>query len=70
MTLAEIFRFEVEYRVRQPSTWAYALVLFGIPFGVMHIINGSTFYLNAPVMVMKSSTIPGMPLVKGTKTTL
>ena len=42
MTLAEVFRFEVEYRLRQPSTWVYALVLFGIPFLMMHAINGST----------------------------
>ena len=35
MTLGEVFRFEVEYRVRQPSTWVYALVLFGIPFLVL-----------------------------------
>lgn len=59
MTLAEVFRFEVEYRVRQPSTWVYALVLFGIPFLMMHAINGSGQYLNAPVMVMQASTILG-----------
>jgi ABC-2 type transport system permease protein len=59
MTLGEIFRFEVEYRVRQPSTWAYALVLFGLPFLLMHAINGSSNYLNAPVAVMQISTILG-----------
>ena len=59
MTLGEVFRFEVEYRVRQPSTWVYALVLFGIPFLMMHAINGSSRYLNAPVMVMQVSTILG-----------
>jgi len=59
MTLGEVFRFEVEYRLRQPSTWVYALVLFGIPFLMMHAINGSRLYLNAPVMVANGSAILG-----------
>ena len=59
MRFAEIFRFEVEYRVRQPSTWVYALVLLGFPFLLMHAINGSSNYLNAPVAVMQISTILG-----------
>jgi len=58
-TLGEVFRFEVEYRLRQPSTWVYALVLFGMPFLLMHAINGSSQYLNAPVSVMQQSTILG-----------
>lgn len=53
MTTWEIFRFEVEYRVRQPSTWVYALVLFGIPFLLMHAINGSSKFLNAPTALMQ-----------------
>jgi ABC-type transport system involved in multi-copper enzyme maturation permease subunit len=57
--LREVFRFEVGYRLRQPSTWIYALVLFGMPFLLMHAINGSSQYLNAPVMVMQASTILG-----------
>jgi ABC-2 type transport system permease protein len=59
MIFGEVFRFEVQYRVRQPSTWVYALVLFGIPFLLMHAINGSSRYLNAPVMVMQASAILG-----------
>lgn len=59
MTLGEVFRFEVEYRLRQPSTWVYALVLFGIPFLMMHAINGSGQYLNAPVMVANASAMLG-----------
>ena len=58
-TLGEVFRFEVEYRLRQPSTWIYALVLFGMPFLLMHAINGSSQYLNAPVAVMQTSAILG-----------
>jgi ABC-type transport system involved in multi-copper enzyme maturation permease subunit len=59
MTFGEVFRFEAEYRLRQPSTWVYALVLLGIPFLMMHAINGSSQFLNAPVMVMQASTILG-----------
>ena len=58
-TLGEVFRFEVEYRLRQPSTWVYALVLFGMPFLLLHAINGSSNYLNAPVAVMQMSAILG-----------
>jgi hypothetical protein len=57
--LGEVFRFEVEYRLRQPSTWIYALVLFGMPFLLMHAINGSSRYLNAPVLVMQASALLG-----------
>ena len=59
LMFGEVFRFEVEYRLRQPSTWVYGLVLFGIPFLLMHGINGSSQYLNAPVKVMQASAILG-----------
>ncbi len=57
--LGEVFRFEVEYRLRQPSTWIYALVLFGLPFLLMHAINGSSQYLNAPTQVMLQAAVLG-----------
>jgi len=57
--LGEVFRFEVGYRLRQPSTWVYALVLFGFPFLLMHAINGSGQHLNAPVMVANASAMLG-----------
>ena len=59
MTLGEVFRFEVEYRVRQPTTWVYALVLFGIPFLLLHAIDGSSNDLNAPIAVMQMTTLLG-----------
>jgi ABC-2 type transport system permease protein len=59
MTLGEVFRFEVGYRLRQPSTWVYALVLLGVPFLMMHALGGSSLHLNAPVSVMRSSLILG-----------
>jgi ABC-type transport system involved in multi-copper enzyme maturation permease subunit len=58
-TLGEVFRFEVGYRVRQPSTWIYAAVLFGAPFLLMHAINGSSQYVNAPQMLLTVSGILG-----------
>ena len=57
--VGEVFRFEVGYRLRQPSTWVYALVLVGIPFLMMHAINGSSQYLNAPLMVANVSAVLG-----------
>src|SRR5688572_15611277 len=59
MTFGEVFRFEVEYRLRQPSTWVYALVLFGFPFLLLHAINGSSQYLNTPIAVMQMSAVLG-----------
>ena len=68
--LGEVFRFDVEYRLRQPSTWVYALVLFGIPFLMMHAINGSSQYLNAPKKPMPQPTpyvgSPRYPVPAGT----
>jgi hypothetical protein len=57
--LGEVFRFEVGYRLRQPSTWVYAAVLLGVPFLAMHAINGSRQHLNAPEMVMNASIVLG-----------
>src|SRR4051812_50053041 len=57
--VGEVFRFEVGYRLRQPSTWVYALVLFGIPFLMMHAINGSSQYLNSPKMIANVSAVLG-----------
>jgi hypothetical protein len=32
----EVFRFEVAYRLRQPSTWVYAALLTALPVLMMH----------------------------------
>lgn len=58
-TLIEVFRFEIDYRLRQPSSLVYAAILLGIPFLMMHAINGSSQLLNAPEMVMTASMILG-----------
>jgi ABC-type transport system involved in multi-copper enzyme maturation permease subunit len=55
--LGEVFRFELWYRLRQPSVLAWAAVLFGMPFLMMHAINGSSLPLNAPEMVANACTI-------------
>ncbi|HEU4699541.1 MAG TPA: hypothetical protein VFS40_10200 [Gemmatimonadales bacterium] len=57
--LGEVFRFEVEYRLRRPSTWVYALLLLGMPFLMMHALGGSRYHLNAPAMVTKASLVLG-----------
>ena len=59
MKVAEVFRFELEYRIRQPSTWVYALVLFGLPFLLLHAIDGSSQFLNAPIAVMEMASLLG-----------
>ena len=51
-TLGEVFRFEIEYLLRQPSTWIYAAVLFGVPFLMMHALDGSSQDANAPQLLM------------------
>ncbi|HLM66520.1 MAG TPA: hypothetical protein VK358_03290, partial [Longimicrobium sp.] len=59
MKLGEVFRFEVEYRLARVSTWIYALVLAGVPFLMMHVVEGGTELLNAPRMVAEFSTVIG-----------
>src|SRR5688572_10765185 len=58
-TIGAVFRFEIGYRLRQLSTWVYAAVLFGVPFLMMHAVNGSSQYLNAPQMLMTAVGILG-----------
>lgn len=57
--IGEVFRFEIAYRLRQPSTWIYAAILLGVPFLMMHAIDGSSQFLNAPQSVMFASGILG-----------
>jgi ABC-type transport system involved in multi-copper enzyme maturation permease subunit len=60
MKFREIFRFEVEYRLRSASTWLYALLLAAVPFLMMHAINGSQGYMNRPQIVAMGSVTVGM----------
>ncbi len=60
MRFAEVFRFEVGYRLRQPSTWLYAALLLGMPFLLLSALDGASSKLNAPHMVAIGTTIVGM----------
>jgi ABC-2 type transport system permease protein len=58
--LSEVFRFEVEYRLRRASTWIYAALLFALPMVMLGIVNGSSSKLNSPEMVATVTSILGM----------
>ncbi|HEV2147654.1 MAG TPA: M1 family aminopeptidase [Longimicrobiaceae bacterium] len=60
MMLGEVFRFEVGYRRRQASTWVFGGILAGLPFLMMHAINGADRYMNAPEMVAFASIVVGL----------
>ncbi len=60
MKLAEVFRFEIEYRLRRASTWIYAGLLLGLSFLMLHIVDGSDSRVNSPEMVSIISSIVGL----------
>jgi ABC-2 type transport system permease protein len=60
MKLAEVFRFEVEYRLTRPSTWLYAALLLVLPAALLSTVNGSSSLVNSPEMVANLSSLLGM----------
>jgi hypothetical protein len=60
MKLGEVFRFEVEYRLRHASTWVYGGILVALPFLFMHAINGAGGYMNAPWGIAFGSVVSGL----------
>jgi ABC-2 type transport system permease protein len=62
MRPVEIFRFEVEYRLRRGSTWGFGLILVAVPFLMTHAINsiGVGSHLNAPHSVAVTSVLAAM----------
>jgi hypothetical protein len=58
--LGEVFRFEVEYRLRRLSTWVYAGLLLLVPFLLLHAVNGGAGWMNNPSGVATASFIGGM----------
>jgi ABC-type transport system involved in multi-copper enzyme maturation permease subunit len=58
--MGEVFRFEIEYRLRSLSTWIYGALLLLLPFLMLHIINGSSSWMNSPERVVITSGIVGM----------
>jgi ABC-type transport system involved in multi-copper enzyme maturation permease subunit len=57
MRLGEVFRFEIEYRLRRGSTWLYAGLLLGLSFLMLHMVNGGSSRMNSPEMVATISSI-------------
>jgi ABC-2 type transport system permease protein len=56
----EVFRFELEYRLRRVSTWIYAGLLLLVPFLLLHAINGADSRLNSPHSVFTATFISGL----------
>ena len=59
MRMGEVFRFEIGYRLRSLSTWIYAALLLGVPFLMLHMINGSSSWMNSPERVTIISGMAG-----------
>lgn len=57
--MGEVFRFEIEYRLRSLSTWIYGALLLLLPFLMLHMINGSSSHMNSPEMVANISSVIG-----------
>ncbi|HEX8674707.1 MAG TPA: hypothetical protein VF710_22590, partial [Longimicrobium sp.] len=60
MRMGEVFRFEIEYRLRSLSTWIYAALLLGVPFLMLHSITGRSSWMTSPERVVITSGIVGM----------
>ena len=62
MRLREVFRFEVEYRFRSPSTWIYGGILFLLAIWMFLATadGGPSEHINAPVRLAGVSVIVGM----------
>ncbi len=61
MKLVEVFRYELEYRLRAPSTWVYALLLFG--FAVANgfdVLPLNAVNANAPLLIAKDAVFTGL----------
>ncbi|HXV86102.1 MAG TPA: M1 family aminopeptidase [Gemmatimonadales bacterium] len=61
MKLREVFRYELEHRVRSGSTWIYAGILFlATVWMFLATSDGETAHLNSAVRLAQGSIIPGM----------
>lgn len=61
MKWVEVFRYELEYRLRAPSTWVYAVLLFGfaVANGVDVLAVGAV-NANAPLQLAKDAVFTGL----------
>lgn len=62
MKLREIFRYEIEHRVRSASTWIYAVVFLLIAFAMIHVDADGTSptHVNAAPRLALLATMAGM----------
>ena len=62
MRLREVFRFELEYRLRSASTWIYAAILLAFSFSLIasNAGGGGPVHLNAPERIAEFCMIAGM----------
>lgn len=60
MKLREIFRYEIEYRLRSGSTWAYAGILFLVAIWMFLATADEGGFNNAPERLAGGSVLPGM----------
>ncbi|HEX3129837.1 MAG TPA: M1 family aminopeptidase [Thermoanaerobaculia bacterium] len=62
MRLREVFRYELGYRLRSPSTWAYAAFLFLVMgWGLVATAEGSApVHVNAPQQVAQGTMFGGL----------
>lgn len=61
MRMREVFRYEIEYRLRSPSTWIYLVILFLLSIQVfLGTADGSPGeYINTPTRIAGNSIIVG-----------
>ena len=55
--LREVFRYELGYRLRSRSTWAYAAFLFALGFFILHGVPGRIILVNAPANVAEAAAM-------------
>ncbi|HEV2146160.1 MAG TPA: M1 family aminopeptidase [Longimicrobiaceae bacterium] len=63
MRLREVFRYELEHRLRSPSTWIYAVILFLVAIWMyLATADGSSSaaLANAPERLAGAAVLPGM----------
>ena len=61
MKLREVFRYELEHRVRSPSTWIYGVILFLVAMWMfLATADGGSAQVNAPVRIVGGSVLVGM----------
>src|SRR5688500_11562662 len=58
--LVEIARFEIAYRLRRASTWAFAVMLTVLAVVVMQALSNEPQHLNSPISTATAVALLGM----------